>query len=198
MRLLLAGKFQQSHQRRFTRELAEQVLGPCHRLGISALIDQFLQHVPLPLQRLGLRLGFLFALRQGAQLEHCRVFGIARQQRIQQRQRVGKALRRNQVAGGAQALFAIMLGLVLASGSEQTADLLVFRQLLVQLGQQREAIFIAAGGEEFASFGESFLFALFGLVGARGLEQSLDFIFSGEFLLQFPQQGGAFLVATRH
>lgn len=160
--------------------------------------DQFLQHAPLALHGLGPGLGLLFALGQGAQFEHRRVFGIAGQQRIQQRQRVGEALRRDQLAGGAQALFAIMLGLVLAGRSQQTADLLVFRQLLLELGQQRQAILVAAGGEELASFGELLLLGAFHLVRARCLQQPLHFIFLGKFLLQLAQQRRAFLVATRH
>ena len=84
--------------------------------------------------------------------------------------------------------------MILAGGLQQSPDLVLFGEFLLQLHQRSNTFLVSPRHKQVTRLGQYLLLGLFGLVLASGLQQPDDSVFARKRLLQPREHSKAFLI----
>lgn len=101
------------------------------------------------------------------------------------------ALRRQVTSRLGELLFLFLLRLFFAEGLQQPDQFTLARKLLLQPGEQPEALVRISCRKQISCFGQSLVFTLFGFSVAGGFEQPRRLWINGEILFQLGEDGDA-------
>src|SRR6266849_5640096 len=194
--LLGTGKLDQSSQVGVFGKVNQEFFCPRYHLRILFLVDQFLKNFPFPHQPFCLTLLFLFALNQRQQFLHRRVWGVGALERLQQGLGVRQSPCGQERSGLCQLCLPLLLGLLAARGVEQSLDLTFLGKALLQIGNQVNALVVAALRQKISSGGQNLQLVLLCLIGAHGRDKPCNFVILGVLPLKFGQQRDGFVIVA--